>query len=101
MKMVLEEIMASDEDVRVTRGWKVFLMLPRLLLHRPPGGGVISQGEVGDTVRGFHPKRLGVVVGGPVAFVMSRWHCPGGRKEAAGRFGVESDTRRETVGAGG
>ena len=43
MKMVLEEIMASVEDVRVTRGWKVFLMLPRMLLHRPPGGVVISR----------------------------------------------------------
>ena len=43
MKMVLEEIMASVEDVRVTRGRKVFLLLPRLLLHRPPGGGVISR----------------------------------------------------------
>ena len=37
MKMVLEEIVASVEDVRVTRGWKVFLMLPRVLLHRPSG----------------------------------------------------------------
>ena len=45
MKMVLEEIMASVEDVRVTRGWKVLLMLPRLLLHRPPGGGVIYPGR--------------------------------------------------------
>ena len=40
---ILEEIMASVEDVRVTRGWQVFLMLPRMLLHRPPGGGVISR----------------------------------------------------------
>ena len=36
-KMVLEEIMASVEDVRLTRGWKVFLVLPKVLLHRPPG----------------------------------------------------------------
>ena len=43
MKMVLEEIVASVEDVRVSRGWKVLLMLPRLLLHRPPEGGVISR----------------------------------------------------------
>ena len=43
MKMVLEEIMASVEDVRVTRAWKVFSMLPRMLLHRPPGGGTISR----------------------------------------------------------
>ena len=43
MKMVLEEIKASVEDVWVTRGWKVLLMLPRLLLHHPPGGGVISR----------------------------------------------------------
>ena len=43
MKMVLGEIMASVEDVRFTRGWKVFSMLPRMLLHRPHGGGTISR----------------------------------------------------------
>ena len=35
--------MKMVEDVRVTHGWKVFLMLPRMLMHRPPGGGVISR----------------------------------------------------------
>ena len=61
MKMVLEEIMASIEDVRVTRGWKVFLMLPRMLLHRPPGGGVISREKL---VARFEAFTQGSVNGG-------------------------------------
>ena len=40
MSMALEEICARDEVSR-TRGWKLFLLLPRLLLHKPPQGGSI------------------------------------------------------------
>ena len=37
MKVVLEEVMASEDPTRKERGWKAFLMLPRMLLHRPSG----------------------------------------------------------------
>ena len=43
MKVVLEEVMASEDPTRNERGWKAFLMLPRMLLHRPPGGGHITR----------------------------------------------------------
>ena len=59
MKMVLEEIMASVEDVRVTRGCKVFLMLPRMLLHRPPGGGTFPARSWWHGSR-HSPKEIGV-----------------------------------------
>ena len=42
LKFALEEAIARDE-VRQSRGWKLFMMLPRMLLHRPPGGGLISK----------------------------------------------------------
>ena len=43
MTMVLEEISGSVEEDRVARGWKVFLMLPKMLLHRCQGGKIISR----------------------------------------------------------
>ena len=50
----------------------------KVVVAPPTRWRCLFPGEVGDTVRGFHPRRLGVVVGGqPVAFVMSRRHCPG------------------------
>ena len=33
MRVALEEIDGAD-DIRRERGWKLFLLLPRLLLHR-------------------------------------------------------------------
>ena len=33
----------ARDEVRQSRGWKLILMLPRVLLHRPPGGGLISK----------------------------------------------------------
>ena len=42
MLMALEEISARDEVSR-TRGWKLFLLLPRLLLQKPPRGGSIPK----------------------------------------------------------
>ena len=45
LKFALEEAIAPDE-VRQSRGWKFFMMLPRMLLHRPPGGGLISKSKL-------------------------------------------------------
>ena len=38
LQAALEEATAP-ERCRQERGWKLFLLLPRLLLHRPPRGG--------------------------------------------------------------
>ena len=38
MRVALEEINV-DDAVRQERGWKLFLLLPRMLLHRAPRGG--------------------------------------------------------------
>ena len=42
MKLALEEATWGNhrmDAVRQERGWKLFMLLPRMLLHRPPGGG--------------------------------------------------------------
>ena len=46
MKLALEDLLASDQEVRQERGWKVLMMLPRMLLHRPPGEGHISRNKL-------------------------------------------------------
>ena len=46
LKIALEEIVRTDNEVTQERGWKLFLMLPRMLLHRPPGGGQISKAKL-------------------------------------------------------
>ena len=32
--------------MRAARGWKLVLMLPRMLLHRRPGGGIIAKSSL-------------------------------------------------------
>ena len=39
LKVALNEIVRNKGEVEMERGWKLLLMLPRMLLHRPPGGG--------------------------------------------------------------
>ena len=55
LQLALEEATAHDV-VQQTRGWKLFKMLPRMLLHRSPGGGHISKSKLGARFTLF--KRL-------------------------------------------
>ena len=36
----------SRDIVGQTRAWKLFLLLPRLLLHRPPRGGLVPKSRL-------------------------------------------------------
>ena len=45
MRVALEEIESVD-DTRRELGWKLFLLLPRLLLHRSPRGGTIPRSKL-------------------------------------------------------
>ena len=54
MLMALEEICARDEVSR-TRGWKLFLLLPRLLLHKTSSRWVHSQTQIGGKIRSIFP----------------------------------------------
>ena len=37
---------AARDDLAATRVWKLFLLLPRLLLHKPPRGGQIPKSRL-------------------------------------------------------
>ena len=43
LKVALNEIVRNRGEAELERGWKLLLMLPQMLLHRPPGGGKIAK----------------------------------------------------------
>ena len=45
MRVALEEA-SAESHARQGRGWKLFMMLPRMLLHRPPRGGLVSRDKL-------------------------------------------------------
>ena len=62
IKVSLQAIARGREmnDVVVeTRGWKLFLLLPRLILSRPPRGGVIPRGRLQERMARFSSRSGG------------------------------------------
>ena len=53
VKLALEEALAREEDRQVL-GWKLLLLLPRMLLHRKPGGGQITKKQLLDKFDRFN-----------------------------------------------
>ena len=56
LKLALEEIAAgsvANDRLRQERGWKLFLVLPRMLLHRPPRGGLLGKDKLLDRFQKF------------------------------------------------
>ena len=45
LKVALNEIVRNRE-ADLERGWKLLWMLPRMLLHRPPGGGKVAKSKL-------------------------------------------------------
>ena len=43
--------------VRRTRAWKLFLLLPRMLLHKPPRGGLVAQKKLEERFAAFAAGR--------------------------------------------
>ena len=51
MRMALREAAdraSARDEVRLCRAWKLFLLLPRMLLHRPPRGGFIPKCQLSE-----------------------------------------------------
>ena len=46
LKVALKEIIEGAGEVEQERGWKLLLMLPRMLLHCPPGGSKVSKSKL-------------------------------------------------------
>ena len=60
MKLALQEILDGTEaesHVRATRGWKLFLLLPRMLLFRPARGGLVPRKQLEARFKSFHDGR--------------------------------------------
>ena len=74
LKVAMEEALANSDSVRQERGWKVFLLLPRMLLHRPRWRAHLTR-QVDFKIRGFPTRRVAHFVGGqrPVRCL----GCPG------------------------
>ena len=56
MRLVFEEILEGHEvnsNTRMSRGWKLLMLLPRMLLHRPSRGGRISRKQLEERFRRF------------------------------------------------
>ena len=56
LKLALEELAAgsvANDRLRQERGWKLFLVLPRMLLHRPPRGGLLGKDKLLDRFQKF------------------------------------------------
>ena len=54
LKIAMEEVLSSNDVVGRLRGWKLFVMIPRMLLHRPPGGGVVAKEKLVGRFELFH-----------------------------------------------
>ena len=49
MRIILQEIVSghqTSDEARQERAWKAFMLLPRLLLHRPCRGGFVSRDQL-------------------------------------------------------
>ena len=56
LRVVFQEILAGVEtnsEARAVRGWKLLLVLPRMLLWRPPRGGTVSRKKLEARIRQF------------------------------------------------
>ena len=60
MSFALQEaqrVREQRDEVGSTRAWKLFLLLPRLLLHRPPRGGLIPKCQLQERITDFAAGR--------------------------------------------
>ena len=56
LRVAFQEILAGVEtnsEARAVRGWKLLLVLPRMLLWRPPRGGTVSRKKLEARIRQF------------------------------------------------
>ena len=53
LKLAFEQILETEDQHQQERGWKLMMLLPRMLLHRPPGGGLIARDKLLSRVAAF------------------------------------------------
>ena len=60
MRVALREWEAGTEvgdEVRRRRAWKLFLLLPRMLLHKPVRGGLVPKSKMSERFASFSQGR--------------------------------------------
>ena len=57
LKFALEEASFAVDPARCVRGWKLLVMLRRMLLHRHPGGRVVSKAKLAERFEMFAQGR--------------------------------------------
>ena len=55
--------MEANREARTVRGWKLLLVLPRVLLQRPPRGGTVPR------------KKSEVALPSEFGFIWADWSC--------------------------
>ena len=63
-RIAMRVALDTTDEVRVERGWKLFLLLPRMLLHRASRGGLIPRPKLMNRLELFKSRGLARVVGG-------------------------------------
>ena len=61
-RSALRVALTDGDASRSFRGWKLFFLLPRLLLRKPPRGGQVPE-AVAAQIRIFHCRRMGTSLG--------------------------------------
>ena len=60
VRVALKAVLQGSQThsvARNTQGWKLLMLLPRLLLHRPPRGGKVSRKKFEELFQRFHEGR--------------------------------------------
>ena len=66
MRLALQEIVSGMEiqhQLRISRGWKLFVLLPRILLFRPARGGKVPKNQLLDRLQQFGVDHLDLTQG--------------------------------------
>ena len=80
----IDEGRTRNAILRTSRGWKLFLLIPRLLLHRPPRGGKIPKAQLQRRIESFSRDEWGSLLAsaqestsrGAQAFSPKATRCP-------------------------
>ena len=62
MRIALSAGATLSDEVRQTRGWKLLLLLPRMLLFRPPRGGLIPPSTIVRQIHALQSRGLDPIV---------------------------------------
>ena len=95
MKLAMEEATQLN-PIRQERGWRLFLLLPRLLLYRPPRGGNIHKSKLAERFQAFAEGQWSSLLrqSRQYAEEASKAQHRKRRRQSTTRFGQTGNSRR-------